>query len=165
LAASPIHGYIWEVLAFRTDRSRIGKANKRVAIDPKIRTFLEEKRFAVLATINPDGTVQQSVMWYQLQGDQIMMNTARGRFKDRNLLSNLNISFCVEDDYRYITIKGTAVLNEDPDQGQVDIKQLATRYEGAARAEEMIKETFGKQHRVSILLPVGKVDAHGFDGD
>jgi PPOX class probable F420-dependent enzyme len=136
-----------------------------VAIDPKVRAFLEEKRFAVLATINPDGTVQQSVMWYQLQGDQIMMNTARGRIKDRNLLGNLSISFCVEDDYRYVTIKGTAVLNEDPDQGQADIKALAMRYEGAARAEEMMKESFRKQHRVSILLPVDKVDAHGFDGD
>ena len=136
-----------------------------MAIDPKVREFLEEKRFAVLATINPDGTVQQSVMWYQLQGDTIMMNTARGRFKDRNLLHDLRISFCVEDDYRYVTIKGTAELNEDPAQGQADIKALATRYEGPERAEQMVKESFGNQYRVSILLPVTKVDAHGFDGE
>ncbi len=142
---------------------QIGKANRSVAIDPKIRVFLEEKRFAVLATINPDGTVQQSVMWYVLQGDQIMMNTARGRFKDRNLLSNLSISFCVEDDYRYVTIKGTALLNEDNEQGQADIHALATRYHGAERADEMMKESFAKQHRVSIFLPIGKVDAHGFN--
>jgi len=134
-----------------------------VALDPKIKAFLEEKRFAVLATVNPDGTVQQSVMWYQLQGDQIMMNTARGRFKDRNLLNNLNISICVEDDYRYVTIKGKATLNEDPEQGQADIKALATRYHGAAQAEAMVAESFSKQHRVSIFLPIGKVDAHGFD--
>ncbi|MFL5761339.1 MAG: PPOX class F420-dependent oxidoreductase [Thermomicrobiales bacterium] len=136
-----------------------------MAIDPKIRAFLEERRFAVLATINSDATIQQTVMWFQLQGDRIMMNTARGRVKDRNLLSNRNISICVEDDYRYVTIKGTAELNEDPEQGQADIKALATRYEGAEKAEQMVPEAFGKQHRVSIYLPLEKVDAHGFDGD
>jgi PPOX class probable F420-dependent enzyme len=136
-----------------------------VAIDPKVKAFLEEKRFAVLATVNPDGTVQQSVMWYELRGDQIMMNTARGRFKDRNLLNNLNISICIEDDYRYVTIKGKATLNEDPEQGQADIKALATRYHGAERAEEMMHESFSKQHRISIFLPTGNIDAHGFDGD
>jgi PPOX class probable F420-dependent enzyme len=138
---------------------------QQVTIDPKVRAFLEERRFAVLATINPDGTVQQSVMWYELRGDHIMMNTARGRFKDRNLLSDLRISICVEDQYRYVTIKGTAELNEDPAQGQEDIKALATRYDGEQEAERMMREVFGKQHRVSILLPIDKVDAHGFDGE
>ena len=52
---------------------------------PTRRAFLNEKRFAVLATINKDGTPQQTVMWYELQGDEIMMNTAHGRLKDRNL--------------------------------------------------------------------------------
>jgi PPOX class probable F420-dependent enzyme len=138
---------------------------QQVQIDPKVRAFLEERRFAVLATINPDGTVQQSVMWYELRGDHIMMNTARGRYKDRNLLNDLRISICVEDTYRYVTVKGTAELNEDPAQGQADIKALAVRYEGPERAEEMVAESFGKQHRVSILLPLANIDAHGFDGD
>jgi PPOX class probable F420-dependent enzyme len=138
---------------------------QQVKLDPKVRAFLEERRFAVLATINPDGSVQQSVMWYELRGDHIMMNTARGRFKDRNLLNDLRISICVEDQYRYVTIKGVAELNENPAQGQADIKALAIRYEGPKRVEEMFAETFGKQHRVSILLPLANVDAHGFDDD
>jgi PPOX class probable F420-dependent enzyme len=141
------------------------KAILRVTIDSRVRTFLEEKRFAVLATINPDGTVQQSVMWYELRGNHIVMNTARGRYKDRNLLNDLRISICIEDQYRYVTIKGTAELNEDPAQGQAVIKSLAIRYEGPKRAEEMVAESFGRQHRVSILLPLDNIDAHGFDGD
>jgi len=50
-----------------------------------VRAFLQEPRFLILATSNRDGTPQQSVIWYELQGDEIMMNTARGRLKDRNL--------------------------------------------------------------------------------
>ena len=57
-------------------------AIQQVKIDPMVREFLEKRRFAVLATINPDGSVQQTVMWYQLQGDKVMMNTRRGRVKD-----------------------------------------------------------------------------------
>lgn len=34
-----------------------------MAVDEKIRVFLDEPRFAVLATINEDGTCQQTVMW------------------------------------------------------------------------------------------------------
>ena len=138
---------------------------QQVAIDPKVRQFLEERRFAVLATINPDGTVQQTVMWYQLQGDKIMMNTRRGRVKDQNLLRDPRISICVEDEYRYVTLTGNVEIYEDNAQGQADIKALAIRYDGAEKAERMMQESFGKQHRVSLYLAIDKVDAHGFDGD
>jgi PPOX class probable F420-dependent enzyme len=140
-------------------------AIQQVKIDPMVREFLEERRFAVLATINPDGSVQQTVMWYQLQGDKVMMNTRRGRVKDHNLLNDRRVSICVEDEYRYVTLSGTVELNEDNAQGQADIKTLAIRYEGAEQAERMVPEVFGKQHRVSIVLSIDKVDAHGFDGD
>ena len=45
------------------------------------RAFLAEKRFAVLATISRDGLPHQTVMWYELRGDDIIMNTAAGRVK------------------------------------------------------------------------------------
>jgi PPOX class probable F420-dependent enzyme len=138
---------------------------QQVKIDPKVREFLEERRFAVLATINPDGTVQQTVMWYALHGDTIMMNTRRGRVKDHNLLRDRRISICVEDEYRYVTIAGTVEIDDDPDRGQASIKELAIRYDGVEEAERMMRDVFGGQHRVTLLIPIEKLDAHGFDGD
>ena len=138
---------------------------QQVAIDPKVRRFLEERRFAVLGTINPDGTVQQTVMWYQVQGDTIMMNTRRGRVKDQNLLRDQRISICVEDEYKYVTISGTVEIDDDRERGHATIKALATRYGGADEAERGMRELFGKQHRVTLLLPIEKLDAHGFDDD
>jgi PPOX class probable F420-dependent enzyme len=138
---------------------------QQVAIDSKVRQFLEERRFAVLGTINPDGTVQQTVMWYQLQGDKIMMNTRRGRVKDQNLLRDQRISICVEDEYKYVTISGVVEIDDDRERGHATIEALATRYDGAEEAERMMREVFGKQHRVTLLLPIEKLDAHGFDGD
>ncbi len=134
-----------------------------MAVDEKIRVFLDEPRFAVLATINEDGTCQQTVMWYKLRGDQILLNTARGRKKDRNLLRDTRISICVEDGYRYVTVAGVAELVGDQAIAQADIKELAIRYHGAEQGEMMARNQFEKEERITILLPADGVDAHGFE--
>jgi PPOX class probable F420-dependent enzyme len=134
-----------------------------VSLAPKVRAMLEEKRFAVLATVNRDGTAQQTVMWYELRDDHVMMNTARGRTKDRNLLRDPRISICIEDGQRYVTIIGTAKLDDEQKRAQADIKALATRYHDAAHAEKISAESFSKQHRITIILPIERVIARGFD--
>jgi len=71
-------------------------------LSENIRAFLQEPRFAVLATINKDGTPQLTTMWYLLEGDTIVMNTKIGRTKERNMRRDPRISVCFEDgdDYR-----------------------------------------------------------------
>lgn len=125
-----------------------------VALNPKIRDFLNEKRFAVLATINPDGTPQQSVMWYELRGDTIVMNTTPTRVKGKNLRRDPRISICIEDEYRFLTISGVAELRDDPDTAQADIRALAIRYHGQEQGERMAREVFAKEDRISIYLHV-----------
>ena len=105
------------------------------------------------------------VMWYKLRGDRIVMNTARGRAKDRNLRRDPRISICVEDGYRYLTIAGEADLIDDPEIAQADIAELATRYHGAEQAAAMVRDSFGGQERVTLVLPIGRVVAAGFDGN
>ena len=129
-------------------------------MDTKIRKFLEERRFAVLATINADGTPQQSTMWYEVQGNRIMMNTAVGRLKEKNLKRDPRISLCIEDEYHYVALRGTIELDYDHDRSQADIKALAVRYEGEEDGERMARNTFRKQARVTIYMTVEKVDAH-----
>ena len=124
-----------------------------------VKAFLQQKRFAVAATINEDGTPQQTVMWYELRDDRIMMNTAAGRIKEKNLKADPRISFCVEDEYDYVTLTGRAELDYDPTRTQADIKALATRYEGAEKAERMMRNTFSKQARVTIHVIIEQVDA------
>jgi general stress protein 26 len=99
-------------------------------------------------------------MWYQLQGDRIMMNTAAGRIKEKNLKADPRISFCVEDEYDYVTLTGRAELDYDPQRTQADIKALATRYDGEETAERMMRDTFSKQARVTIYMAIEHVDSH-----
>ncbi len=134
-------------------------------LSPVVRAFLEEPRFCVFADINDDGTPHQTVLWYELQGDTILMNTAKGRVKDRNLTRDPRASFCVEDGYRYVTIVGACTLqSEDQQAAQADIKRLAVRYHGPERGEEMAASSFAKQTRETIRLRIdsAKVDVNGF---
>jgi PPOX class probable F420-dependent enzyme len=126
-------------------------------LDAAVRDFLNEKRFAVLATINADGSPQQTVMWYELRGDTIMMNTTPSRVKGKNLQRDLRISICVEDDYHYVTISGVAQLNDDQVTAQADIRALAIRYHGQEEGDRQARDMFAKQQRVSIYLPITHV--------
>ena len=124
-----------------------------VDLSKKAQAFLHELRFAVLATINQDGTPQLTTMWYLLEDDgTILMNTKVGRLKERNLRRDPRISICIEDDYNFLTISGTVQLIDDPERSQHDIFRLSTRYHGEEKARRQLQEKFSKETRVSLLL-------------
>ena len=124
------------------------------------RKFLEELRYAVVATINKDGTPQQTIVWYILEDDQIIMNTAKGRLKELNLRRDARLSFCVEEGYRYVTIRGKATLHVA--EAQRDIEALAARYVGAEKAREMVRIQFSKEDRMTVRMSIDKVAEYGF---
>lgn len=126
-------------------------------LSDKARTFLEEVRFCVLATTNRDGTAQLTVMWYALDGDEILMNTAAGRIKEANMRRDPRIAICIEDDYNYLSISGIASLIDDQQTAQADIHRLAIRYRGPERAAEMMRETFGNEQRITIRMRISHV--------
>lgn len=125
-----------------------------------VRAFLEEPRFAVLATNRKDAAPQLSVMWYALQGDDLMMNTTHTRAKAANLRRDPRVSVCFEDGYRYLTVYGTAVLLDDPVAAQTDIARLAHRYQPADQAERMIREQFRHEERLTFLIKIERVSEH-----
>jgi hypothetical protein len=104
-------------------------------------------------------------MWYELRGDEITMNTLRGRLKDRNLLRDPRASLCVENEYDYVTVTGAIRMIEDPATTQADIHALATRYHGPERAARMVRESFSRQERVTLIMTIEAVDVHGFGNE
>jgi PPOX class probable F420-dependent enzyme len=127
------------------------------------RTFLAEKRFAVVGTMNPDGSPHLAVMWYLLDGDDIVVNSAQGRIKDRNLAADPRMSVLVEDGYRWIRIDGRAKIEHDQAIARADIRRLAARYyEDDRKVEEAMNNNFSKQHRITYRLPLRRVASEGF---
>ncbi|RKT06512.1 PPOX class probable F420-dependent enzyme [Streptomyces sp. 3211.6] len=88
-----------------------------VELDAGVRELLDGRNFAVVATLNPDGGPQTSVVWAGRRGDAVVFSTTAGRKKARNLARDPRISLTVydrENPYRSVEIRGTAELLPDP---------------------------------------------------
>ncbi len=78
------------------------------------RSFLSRVHFAVVSTIASDEMPHQTVMWYMLDGDRLLLSTPRASLKHKHLKRDNRISVCVENGYRYVTLTGRVTLNEEP---------------------------------------------------
>jgi PPOX class probable F420-dependent enzyme len=88
-------------------------------LDEQVRELLDGRAFAVLATLNSDGTPQTSVIWAARDGDALIFTTHDQRQKVRNLRRDPRASatvFAVEDPYRTVEMRGTVELIDDPDR-------------------------------------------------
>ena len=102
------------------------------SIPEEFHDLFEKRTFAHLSTLTPDGTPHSTPVWvdYDADADRVLVNTARGRHKERNVRANpkVGVSMCDPDDpYRYVSVQGeVADLTED---GAVEhIDELAGRY-------------------------------------
>lgn len=92
------------------------------------RSFLTKVHFAVVSTIASDGMPHQTVMWYQLDGDRLLLSTPRDSLKHRHLKRDKRLSVCVEKGYSYVTLNGTVTLDEEPVSARRDYELLGKRY-------------------------------------
>ncbi|MFG2629248.1 PPOX class F420-dependent oxidoreductase [Streptomyces sp. NPDC048473] len=109
-----------------------------ITLNDAVRNLLDEPVPAVLATVNPDGSPQTSVVWVARDdNDDLLISTADGRRKVRNLRRDPRASLTVydpKDPLQYVELRGVATIAEDP--GRELAVRLAVEYEGAEAAEE-----------------------------
>ena len=102
------------------------------AIPEKYRDLFNKRAFGSLATNMPDGHPQVTPVWVDLDGDQIIVNSARGRQKDRNLRRDPRVALAIIDPdnpYRYLEIRGK--VSEITEQGaDAHIDKMAKKYLG-----------------------------------
>ena len=106
-------------------------------LNDEIRRLLDGRHFAVLATINPDGSPQTSAMWMGRDGDDVLFSTIAGRRKHRNMVRDPRVSITVldsADPYNYVELRGTVTMTEDADR-KFDIA-LSWVYDGADPGED-----------------------------
>ncbi len=126
-------------------------------LSDELREWLTAKlRYPVLALVTPDGTPNQSVMWFDLDPDDpdtIVMNTKMGRAKERWLRAEPRVSLCFEDELHWVALRGRVQLEDERPAALEVIKALARRYGDDP-------ETFNGQERVTIRMRVEKVISH-----
>jgi hypothetical protein len=92
----------------------------------------EKKAFAFLALVMKDGTPHVTPVWFDYDGTHIVVNTARGRVKDKILRKHPGVALAIQDPanpYRYIQIRGK-VTAETEEGGYEQICALNDKYHG-----------------------------------
>lgn len=102
------------------------------AIPEKFIDLFDKKAFANLATIMPDGAPQVTPVWVDYDGTHVIVNSARGRQKDRNMKHNAAVALSIldpENPYRYLEVRGhVAEITEDGADAHID--KMAKKYMG-----------------------------------
>lgn len=102
-------------------------------IPEKYLDLFQKKAFANLATVMEDGSPQVTPVWCDYDGSNVIINTARGRVKDRNMRRNPVVAMSIMDPdnaYRYLEIRGK--VTEATEQGaDQHIDKMAKKYLGA----------------------------------
>jgi PPOX class probable F420-dependent enzyme len=101
-------------------------------IPKEAKHLLKDKTFAHVATLMPDGSPQVSPIWIDMEGDQVVFNTAEGRLKPINLRHDPRVAVSMtdpENPYEHLLIRGrvTELTHEGAD---AHIDALASRYLG-----------------------------------
>ena len=133
-----------------------------------VRSFLEEPRYAVLATLHPNGAPHLTEMWYALRGDEVIINTTEERTKKRNLEADPRVSLLVAgrkgeptwDRLAYVRVDGTVRRIATGKDALEDIIALSIRYDGP-ESEASARAMFGSMHRVTYALTITRVYPKG----
>ncbi|HEY7932117.1 MAG TPA: PPOX class F420-dependent oxidoreductase [Acidimicrobiales bacterium] len=96
------------------------------------RALFAKNVFAHVATLESDGSPNVTPVWCLLDGDEIVINTALGRAKAKNLANDERVALSLTDPdnpYTVIAVRGTVVAFTTEGADEV-IDQLAKKYMG-----------------------------------
>ncbi|MFF1697348.1 PPOX class F420-dependent oxidoreductase [Streptomyces sp. NPDC058257] len=117
-------------------------ATEALHFSDSVRTLLDGKNFAGIATLGPDGAPQNSVVWIQREGDTVLFSSTARRQKVRNLERDPRISvsvFDLADPYTSVEIRGVAEILPDPEKRLPH--ELSHKYLGIDPPGEKDEET------------------------
>lgn len=100
-------------------------------LSPATIALLDGRNYAVLSTINADGSPHASVMWVGRDGSDVLMSTVEGRRKHRNMVRDPRVSVTVIDSAdaeNYVELRGRVSMA--PDIGAAFDNQLSWKYDG-----------------------------------
>ena len=116
----------------------------------------ETKAYLFLATSMPDGTPQVTPIWFNTDGEHILINSAKGRIKDKNMRARPQVALVIQDPstpYRYLQIRGRVV--EIAEQGGLEhINTLSLKYDNEPWTPDP------DEVRVTYKILPEHVDAH-----
>jgi PPOX class probable F420-dependent enzyme len=103
-----------------------------IVLPPAVKKILQDKAYGHVITLGPRGTPQVTMVWLDVEGDEVLFNTAEGRLKPRNLRGDPRVIISVQDrndPQSSIVFHGKATVAEAGADDHID--KLAKRFLGA----------------------------------
>jgi PPOX class probable F420-dependent enzyme len=97
----------------------------------KARTLFDDKNFAVLSTLEPDGKPHSTMVWVKRDGDDLLFALPKSRRKTANLQRDPRATVVIFDPaspYESVQVQGTALVEDDPAGKLID--ELSHKYTG-----------------------------------
>jgi PPOX class probable F420-dependent enzyme len=117
------------------------------ALSPEVVEFLTTgTRTGMLGYLASDGRPLVAPVWFLVEDDHLVFNTAAGTAKGKALQRDPRVVMTVDDPhppYSFVQVQGVAELSDDPTALRDTATRIGGRYMGADRAEE-----FGKRNGV-----------------
>ena len=99
-------------------------------ISPGFKKLMRESAYCQLATLMPDGSPQNTQMWVETDGEHILLNTAEGRQKVKNVRRDPRVAVNVVDPtnaWRIASVRGR-VVDVTTEGADRLIDELAKKY-------------------------------------
>lgn len=101
------------------------------ALPDTLQTLIDGPAFATVATVQPDGSPQLSVVWVKRDGHDILFSTLEGRRKHLNIVRDPRVTLLVnpaDAPYTYGEVRGTATFTTEGGWELID--ELSRKYTG-----------------------------------
>ena len=125
--------------------------------DPEIRGFLMEgTRTGKLSYLAADGRPLVVPVWFVIDDGCLVFNTGKDSAKGRSLARDPRASICVDlerQPYAFVQVQGVAEISEDPADVLATATSIASRYVGAAQAQEYGRRNAAPGELVVRLRP------------
>jgi len=102
-------------------------------LNDSARKMLEGKNFAFIATLHPDGSPRVTPVWVDTDGEHVLINTAIGRLKQKNVKRDPRVAVALTDSvhpYSFITLEGRVVEQVSGQIAEDHIDKMANKYLG-----------------------------------
>ena len=105
-------------------------------LSERARELLTRTNFAFIAELMEDGSPHVSPVWIDVEGDLVLVNTAKGRLKEANMRRDPRVALSIspnDDPYEHVDIRGRVVEIREGEAAVADIDRLGKKYRGWER--------------------------------
>ena len=134
-----------------------------IAIPSSARRLLEDRAYGHLVTRNPDGSPQTSMLWFDVEGDELLCNTVDGRVKVRNMRHDPRVIVSVQDrdnPLSYLLVHGrvTAIT---ADGAEEHIEKLGQRFTAPGEQQLLAQFRVAAAPRLLVRIAAERLGGWG----